>query len=104
MATVSGEPDVPEDVAWDPAIRRPCTLSRVAVRRDRLGCGLGGRILRRALRAAQGRGFDGVRLLVRTDYPSAQRLYLKAGFHEVGTVFAHGFDFYCYERGLAQTH
>ncbi len=100
LATVSGEPDALEGVAWDSEIRRPCTLSRIAVQRSRLGCGLGGRILRNALQAARDRGFDGARLLVRKDYPSAQHLYKKAGFREVGSVCAHGFDFYCYERRL----
>ena len=65
---------------------RVARLTSVAVAPDRLGRGLGGRLLAEAEARAGARGAARLRLEVRADNASAIRLYERAGYHRFKVV------------------
>jgi [ribosomal protein S18]-alanine N-acetyltransferase len=79
-------------------------LTSVAVAPDRLGRGLGARLLAEAEAGARARGADRLRLEVRADNAAAIRLYERAGYHRFKVVpryYEDGASAWRFEKALA---
>lgn len=93
------DPDIRDLSCWAPAAKS-CELSRVGVRRDLHGQGMGEAFTRRLLEEAKAQGRDTVRLLVSRDNPAAARLYQKLGFQTCGETRMYQVDWLCQELPL----
>lgn len=93
------DPDIRDLSCWAPAAKS-CELSRVGVRRDLHGQGMGEAFTRRLLEEAKAQGRETVRLLVSRDNPAAARLYQKLGFQTCGETRMYQVDWLCQELPL----
>ena len=93
------DPDIRDLSCWTPAAKS-CELSRVGVRRDLHGQGMGEAFTRRLLEEAKAQGRETVRLLVSRDNPAAARLYQKLGFRTCGETRMYQVDWLCQELPL----
>lgn len=93
------DPDIRDLSCWTPAAKS-CELSRVGVRRDLHGQGMGEAFTRRLLEEAKAQGRETVRLLVSRDNPAAARLYQKLGFQTCGETRMYQVDWLCQELPL----
>ncbi len=91
--------DIRDLSCWAPAAKS-CELSRVGVRRDLHGQGMGEAFTRRLLEEAKAQGRETVRLLVSRDNPAAARLYQKLGFRTCGETRMYQVDWLCQELPL----
>jgi ribosomal-protein-alanine N-acetyltransferase len=85
------------------ATEHEADVQTVAVRRDRQGTGIGGRLVRALLDEAARRGVTRVLLEVRDDNVAAQRLYARHGFTSMGRrrgYYGRGLDAVVMERRL----
>ncbi|WP_055585931.1 GNAT family N-acetyltransferase [Peterkaempfera griseoplana] len=72
------------DGGTGPAIPGLCHITMVAVRPERWGEGVGGRLLRAVLSHGRALGYDRFQLFTHADNVRAQRLYESAGFRLTG--------------------
>lgn len=93
------DPDIRDLSCWTPAAKS-CELSRVGVRRDLHGQGMGEAFTRRLLEEAKAQGRETARLLVSRDNPAAARLYQKLGFRTCGETRMYQVDWLCQELPL----
>lgn len=93
------DPDIRDLSCWTPAAKS-CELSRVGVRRDLHGQGMGEAFTRRLLEEAKAQGRETARLLVSRDNPAAARLYQKLGFQTCGETRMYQVDWLCQELPL----
>ncbi len=93
------DPDIRDLSCWTPAAKS-CELSRVWVRRDLHGQGMGEAFTRRLLEEAKAQGRETARLLVSRDNPAAARLYQKLGFQTCGETRMYQVDWLCQELPL----
>jgi ribosomal protein S18 acetylase RimI-like enzyme len=91
-AVISDELD---ELHW--STKNPCDLARIGVLSSKQNQGIGTLMLCNIINAAKSRGFDGIRMLVSRNNPSALALYNKNGFHKCGETLMYGIDFFCYE-------
>ena len=94
-AAAAGPDNELEDFEWKP--RHPCELARIAVAIPCQNKGVGSYLLKQVIAAVKARGFDGIRMLVYVNNPSALALYDKYGFKRLDIVHMYGYDFYRYE-------
>lgn len=93
------DPDIRDLSCWTP-VAKSCELSRVGVRRDLHGQGMGEAFTRRLLEEAKAQGRETARLLVSRDNPAAARLYQKLGFRTCGETRMYQVDWLCQELPL----
>ena len=91
--------DIRDLSCWAPAAKS-CELSRVGVRRDLHGQGMGEAFTRRLLEEAKAQGRETARLLVSRDNPAAARLYQKLGFQTCGETRMYQVNWLCQELPL----
>lgn len=89
--------DIRDLPCWTP-VEKSCELSRVGIRRDLHGQGIGEALARLLLEEARRQGRGAVRLLVSRDNPAAVRLYQKLGFATCGETQMYGVNWLCQER------
>lgn len=85
---------------WAPAANS-CELTRVGIRQDLQGQGLGAAFVGRLLQDAAREGRDMARLLVGSGNPAARRLYEKLGFAPCGRTRMYDVDWVCMEKKLS---
>lgn len=90
---------------WDRAVwtdpgRDAWYVSKLAIRRDEAGRGLGLRLLGDAEARARARGAGAVRLDCMADNPALVRYYLRAGYAARGEAEVKGFRLLRYEKGV----
>lgn len=91
----AGINDELQELHWN--TKNPCDLARIGVLSKRQNQGIGTIMLRNVVNAVKKRRFDGIRMLVSKNNPSALALYDKNGFTKCGETMMYGIDFYCYE-------
>ena len=84
---------------WSP--EKPCELARIGVLPAMQRQGIGSILLQHIIRAAEEKGYDGIRMLVSKTNPAALAMYEKNGFARCGEAFLFGIDFYCYQMKFA---
>jgi ribosomal protein S18 acetylase RimI-like enzyme len=94
-AAFAGHSDELQNLKW--LSGNPCDLARICVLQSKQNQGIGSLMLKNIVEAAKKRGFDGIRMLVSKNNPSALALYDKNGFTRYGEVNMYDIDFYCYE-------
>lgn len=77
-----------------------CEISRVAVRRDMQGRGIGFSLLSEALDILKKEGYEVIRLLVCPENAPAYRMYLRAGFVPIGEADKYDVHWVCCEKWL----
>lgn len=92
--------DIRDLSCWTPAARS-CELTRVGIRKDLHGKGLGETFVRLLLQNAAQEGRDMARLLVSGRNPAALRLYQKLEFAPCGRTRMYDVDWVCMEKKLS---
>lgn len=93
--------DIRDLSCWTPA-ENSCELTRIGIRQDLHGKGLGEAFVRRLLEnAAVREGRDMARLLVSIGNPAALRLYQKLEFVPCGRTRMYDVDWVCMEKKLS---
>ena len=93
--------DIRDLSCWTPA-KNSCELTRVGIRQDLQGRGLGEAFVGRLLRAAAQEGRDMARLLAGSGNRAALRLYEKLGFVPCGRTRMYEVDWVCMEKKLSR--
>ncbi len=93
------DPDM-DELEWDPRVTRTVDMSRLGVKHELQGQGVGARIMNEVLSHAKESGCDGARLLVSRSNPAALALYGKLGFENLGEARMYNIDFYRFEKRL----
>lgn len=92
--------DIRDLDCWTPAANS-CELTRVGIRQDLHGRGLGKAFVGLLLQNAAREGRDMARLLVGTGNRAARRLYEKLGFAPCGQTQMYDVDWVCMEKKLS---
>lgn len=95
------DPDIQDLTCWTPA-RNSCELTRIGIRKDLQGKGLGEGFVRCLLRNAVREGRDMARLLVSSGNPAALRLYQKLDFTPCGKTQMYDVDWVCMEKRISE--
>jgi ribosomal protein S18 acetylase RimI-like enzyme len=77
--------------------QRQFLLARIGVLSSMQKKGIGTIMVTLTIDAVKQRGFDGIRMIVSKNNPSALALYDKNGFQKCGKTIMYDIDFYCYE-------
>jgi len=85
---------------WNKELEPEAEFSRIAVRTDMQGRGIGKILVRSVMEEMKKRGFRGVHILVNRYNTAALKLYDAFDFKNVGECSMYEQEFYCYEKEL----
>ena len=100
--TFAGErcEDGEENFTWQNTFKRRGTFARIGVSPKYQNQGIGTYLVDFVLKNLKSQGFDGVRILVRTQNTNAIKLYSKFGFVNCGSIERYGHKYYLFELRL----
>ena len=100
VATISIDSDDAVDSLPNWTIANSKEAARLAVRKDRQGCGIARKMLMELMKELKNQGYEGIHFLVSPYNPAALASYEKLKFEKRGTVFLYDHEWFCYEKEI----
>ncbi len=98
--SIDDDPDVCALPFWNPLLEPVGELSRLGVRKDLHGKGIGRMLMAYAINELRNRGFSGVHILVVPNHEVALRSYEVFGYCKAGECELFGHQYACFEKEL----